>query len=257
MLDTIIHYQQAVGLRGLLSAVKGKAAGMLILLEMKRPDVRFPFYLRVPSSDVGAFKQIFIQREYDFEVVRPPRTIVDAGANIGLASIYFSNRFPSARILAIEPEESNFEALQRNVLPYGNITALHAALWHENRKIDLVDPVMGHWGFMTQAGDGADSFGAMVHPVQGMTIDRIMQDQGIEHIDILKIDIEGAEREVFLDPSPWLDKVDALIVELHERLKPGCNRSFYNGTTGFDREWWQGENVYLARSRACLARHPS
>lgn len=257
MLDALMRYQQAVGLRGLLSAVRGKAAGGLIPLEMKRPDVRFPFYLRVPSSDVGAFKQIFIQQEYDFEVSRTPRTIIDAGANIGLASIYFSNRFPAARIIAIEPEESNFEVLQRNVLPYGNITAIRAALWHENRKIDLVDPVMGHWGFMTQSGDGEESFGTMVHPVQGMTIDRIMEDQGIEHIDILKIDIEGAEREVFQDTSPWLDKVDALVVELHERLKPGCNRSFYNGTPGFEQEWWQGEKVCLARSRACLARRSS
>lgn len=249
-----MYYHHVVGLRGLLSAVKGKTAKVPILLEMKRPDVRHPFYLRVPSTDVSAFEQIFIHQEYDFEVSRPPRTIVDAGANVGLASIYFANRFPDARVVAIEPEASNFEVLQRNVLPYGNIVPLRAALWHENRRINLVDPALGHWGFMTQAGEGEESLGRMLDQVQGMTIDRIMADHGLDHIDILKIDVEGAEREVFRDPTPWLDQVDALIVELHERLKPGCNRAFYNGTTGFDQEWWQGENVYLARNHGCLTR---
>ncbi|HJW24124.1 MAG TPA: FkbM family methyltransferase [Rhodocyclaceae bacterium] len=249
-----MYYHHVVGLRGLLSAVKGKTAKTPILLEMKRPDVRHPFYLRVPSTDVSAFEQIFIHQEYDFEVSRPPRVIVDAGANVGLASIYFANRFPDARVIAIEPEASNFEVLQKNVLPYGNIVPLRAALWHENRRINLVDPALGHWGFMTQAGEGEASLGRMLDQVQGMTIDRIMADHGIDHIDILKIDVEGAEREVFRDPTPWLDQVDALIVELHERLKPGCNRAFYNGTTGFDQEWWQGENVYLARNHGCLTR---
>lgn len=249
-----MYYHHVVGLRGLLSAVKGKTAKVPILLEMKRPDVRHPFYLRVPSTDVSAFEQIFIHQEYDFDVSRSPRTIVDAGANVGLASIYFANRFPDARVIAIEPEASNFEVLQRNVLPYGNIVPLRAALWHENRRINLVDPALGHWGFMTQAGEGEESLGRMLDQVQGMTIDRIMADHGLDHIDILKIDVEGAEREVFRDPTPWLDQVDALIVELHERLKPGCNRAFYNGTTGFDQEWWQGENVYLARNHGCLTR---
>jgi hypothetical protein len=87
-----------------------------------------------------------------------------------------------------------------------------------------------------------------------MTVDTIMKEQGIDHIDILKIDIEGAEREVFRDPSSWIGKVDALIVELHEPMKPGCNRSFYSGSNGFDNEWLQGENVYRTRSGSCLTR---
>lgn len=248
-----MRYHHVVGLRGLLSAVRGKAAQTPILLEMQRPDARFPFYLRVPSTDVSAFEQIFLRQEYGFEISRPPRTIIDAGANIGLASVYFASRFPAATIIAIEPEASNFAILQKNVLPYGNVVALRAALWHENRKINLVDPALGHWGFMTEAaGEGERQAGEVVHEVQARTLDRIMADHGIDHVDILKVDIEGAEREVFGDPSAWLGKVDALIVELHERLKSGCNRSFYNGTAGFDREWWQGEKVYLARRHACL-----
>ena len=93
-----------------------------------------------------------------------------------------------------------------------------------------------------------------MHQVQGMTVDTIMKEHGIDHIDIIKIDIEGAEREVFRDPSLWLEKVDALIVELHEHMKPGCNRSFRNVSKAFTDEWLQGEKVYLTRSGGCLTR---
>ncbi len=255
MILALKYYHRVVGVRGLLSAIKTKITKTSVLLEINRPDIKFPFYLRIPSSDVPAFEQIFIRQDYSFDVKRQPKIIVDAGANIGLASLYFASKFPDSKIIAIEPEESNFELLKKNVAPYDNIIPIRGALWHENKMINLVDPNLGNWGFMTQEQDGVgESFGGVVHEVQGMTVDAIMKEQGIEHIDILKIDIEGAEREVFRDPSAWVRKVDALIVELHEPMKSGCNRSFYNSTDGFDDEWFQGENVYLTRSGGCLIR---
>jgi FkbM family methyltransferase len=219
----------------------------------RRRDCRSPFRLRVPSSDVPTYKQVFVNREYDFSVPRPPRTIVDAGANIGLASIYFANKFPDARIIAVEPEASNFALLVANVAPYPNIVPVQAALWNTNEKVDVFDPGNGHWAFTTADRDCCEPHrGAVTHSVKALTVDCILEDFGLERIDILKVDIEGAEREVFAESASWIGKVDVLIVELHERLKPGCNRSFYNGSNGFDREWQQGENVFLARA-GCAA----
>lgn len=255
MIGNIRYYRRTIGVRGLLAAIRGKLRGRKTLLPISRPDIAFPFFLRVPSSDVQTFEQIFLKQEYAFDVTRSPTTIVDAGANIGLASIYLSNKFPNARIIAIEPEASNLEVLRRNIAPYGNITAVCGALWHENTKTDLVDPGLGNWGFMVQGQDGDEArYGETLHEVRGMTVDAVMKEHGIDRVDILKIDIEGAEREVFRDPSAWIGKVDALIVELHERMKPGCNRSFYCGSNGFDAEWHQGESVYLTRSGSCLSR---
>jgi FkbM family methyltransferase len=248
VINRIQAYQNIVGFRGLVSAIKGKITKSHSLVQVNRPYIKFPLYLRVPSTDAGVFDQIFITQEYNFDVKKTPKIIVDAGANIGLASIYFSNKFPDAKVIAIEPEESNMEILKRNIAPYENIIPVEGALWHENSRINLVDPGFGKWGFMTQEQNIVEErYGDVVHTVQGITIDAIMKDQGIDHIDILKIDIEGAEREVFKDPSRWIDKVDILIVELHEHMKPGCNRSFYNSSNGFDNEWLQGENVYLTR----------
>ncbi len=107
---------------------------------------------------------------------------------------------------------------------------------------------------MTEGKDSSEHLlGDIFQTVRATTVDRIINDFELDKIDILKIDIEGAEREVFDDTSSWIGKVDALIVELHERIKSGCNRSFYNGSNGFDHEWTQGENVYLARAK-CLTR---
>jgi FkbM family methyltransferase len=253
MIHRIKTYLSMVGIRGLICAIKGKATKSLVLLKMNRPDIKYPFCLRLPSSDIKVFKQVFVDHEYNFDVRRNPKVIVDAGANIGLASIYFSNRFPESKIIAIEPEESNFEILKMNAEPYSNIISVRGALWDENKEINLVDPGFGKWGFMTQEEDIIErSLGEICHIVQGMTVDTIMKDQGIENIDILKLDIEGAEREVFSDSSSWIGKVDSLIIELHERMKSGCNRSFYNGTNGFDDEWLQGGSVCLTRSKGCL-----
>ena len=92
-----------------------------------------------------------------------------------------------------------------------------------------------------------DNGGQSCQTVRSVSIDSLMTAYNLDQIDILKMDIEGAEKEVFSDTSSWIKKVNAIIIELHERMKPGCNRSFYCGSNGFDAEWKQGENVYLSR----------
>jgi len=247
-------YLRTVGFSGLLYAIKGKVMKSTVFFKLNRQDCTHPFRLRIPSSDVPTYKQVFINQEYNFLVETQPKTIVDAGANIGLASIYFANKYPGAKIIAIEPEQSNFELLKDNIAPYLNIIPVQAALWHKNEEINLIDPGLGKWGFMTEMKDSSENLpGDSFHTVAAMTIDKIMKDYNLEKIDILKIDIEGAEREVFSNTSSWIEKVDSIIIELHERMKAGCNRSFYCGSNGFDNEWTHGENVYLSRKN-CLTR---
>lgn len=250
MIGRIKYYYSTFGIDGVTKAVKAKLTNSNVLMAVNRPGIRYPFYLRCGTSDIPTFDKIFLNQEYDFIVKKCPKVIVDAGANIGLASIYFANRYPESKIIAIEPEASNYEMLKMNVVPYSNVIPLHAALWDKNEEISLVDPGLGTSGFMTKGKDSQEEYlGKMCHKVRGMTVDKVMADNGLERIDILKIDIEGAEREVFRDPSAWMRKVDALIVELHERMKSGCNRSFYNGSNGFDDEWMHGENIYLSRRK--------
>ena len=102
-------YLNTLGWPGLLTVVKARTLKRVLLFQVVHPEIRFPFHLRIPSSDMFTYEQVYLKREYDFVAHESPRVIVDAGANIGLASLYFANRFPKARIIAIEAEATNYK----------------------------------------------------------------------------------------------------------------------------------------------------
>lgn len=244
-------YWQLLGVGGVLGAARGKLAGHPIEFRVHRSDLPHDLFLRVPSSDVRVYSQIFIRGEYDVEVSRPPDTIVDAGANIGLVSIYLASRFPAARILALEPERGNFALLCKNVERYPNVVPVYGALWDENAEVDLIDPGIGPWGFRTRR-RGDFGTARRLDRVPGFTLDRLMRDYGLDHLDLLKMDIEGAEVEVLRDSAGWIDRVDAIVLELHEWARDGCDQSFRDATGGFPQRWQRGEGTFAARAGASI-----
>lgn len=248
MLSKLIgsRYYRALGLRGLWLSMKAKLIRTPEEFTATVPGIPQPVIMRLKTTDIFTYIQVFLENEYDFELAKLPLSIIDAGANIGLASIYFSQRYPNATIIAIEPERSNFELMCKNVGNYPNIIPLHAALWKENADIDLIDPGLGHWGF--QATEATDEEAEQIqHKVPGLTVDTIMDNYGMEYVDILKIDIEGAEKEVFENASAWIGRTGVTFIELHEDMKPGCEASLRNATRDFEYECRMGENVFLAR----------
>ena len=173
------------------------------------PGIEHPVTIRLRTSDHRVFGDIFQRHEYLFDPP-PPETIVDAGANIGLASVYFANRWPHARIIAVEPDPENFEILQENVKFYHNIIPVQAAVWKKNARLNLFDPGGGSWAMQTKvASDGC---------VEGLTIPEIMRRFDLTRIDILKMDIEGAEKEVFKHHEEWISHVGSIAIETHDRF---------------------------------------
>lgn len=244
----IYPHWRALGLRGAVCAWRARRSGKERLLSVRPRGCRHPFALRIPSSDLRTFEQIFRQREYAFETDRAPGVIVDAGANIGLAAIYLANRYPEARIIALEPEAENFALLSANVAPYPQITPVQAALWHRNGEVAVADHGWGAWAFVTVERDGpAPGDAVLRHGVAAVTVDGLMDTYKLDRIDLLKVDIEGAEMEVFGDTAAWIDRVDAVAIELHEALRPGCSAVFGAGCSGLATAWEQGEKVCRVR----------
>jgi FkbM family methyltransferase len=205
-----------------------------------------PIWVRAGTSDIKTFLQVLVGEEYDF-AVDDPAAIIDAGANIGLASIWFASKFPDALVIAVEPEQSNYDLLARNVAPFPNITPVHAAVWCHPGTLAVDDPNdEGPWTFQTR--ELADS-PSSVQRVRCLTIAELISDFNLKWVDLLKIDIEGAEKEVFSSPDEWIGSVGAIAIELHDRFKAGCSRSFYSAVTAFPVEQWRGENVFVARQR--------
>lgn len=178
-------------------------------------------YLRKKKTDILVFKKIFLDREYDFLFPDNIRTVIDAGANIGLSSIFFALKFPKARIIALEPEESNFELLQQNVMPYKNIYPLLGGINNTSGAFGIKNKNGDHWNFMLESlseeyGDG-----------RFYTIHEIMKLFKMETIDYLKIDIEGGEELLFKSDYDWLKKVRTLSIELHDFILPRSSNPFF------------------------------
>jgi FkbM family methyltransferase len=196
---------------------------------MRIPGIRHPISLRSNHSDLTSFREVFLKKEYDIPIVEPftPEIIIDAGANVGLTSVFFSNRYPNAQVISVEPDRENFECLQKNVSDYKNIIPIKGALWSSAEEISLVDKGYGERGYIIESGGK--------NTVEAFSIPSLMQYYDIKRIDILKIDIEGSEKEVFsVETEKWLPVTKYLIIELHDRMKPGCSNSVFTAMSKYN-----------------------
>ena len=162
--------------------------------------------MRGKTSDIELVYSIFCLDEYPAKFLKDPRFIVDAGANVGYASVYFAQRFPNAEIVAIEPDAANFEMLKANTAGYKNIRASFGALWPRSEGVRIANPLADKWALHCEAGG----------EIPGLTVGSLLNGHG--KIDLFKCDIEGAEAQVFSENAEWLARIGTLMIEIH----PGC-----------------------------------
>lgn len=183
-----------------------------------------------PSSDVSVVNQIFSKRDYS-EVIRMMRTkfggqdpirILDAGANVGYATLYFKTLFPRARVICIEPEGSNMTQLSRNLALNGfnpDITILLGGLWSRKAFLRVDRDAFrdqAEWSFHvveTPEPEGS---------LPGYSVQDILSRMEWDRIDLFKMDIEGAESEVFRDPAAaawFLARTCILAIEIHDEFQ--------------------------------------
>jgi FkbM family methyltransferase len=170
--------------------------------------------LRSHTTDISVLGELIVSDGYApvlDALPTPPRTIVDLGANTGLAARWFLQAWPGVRIAAVEPEEGNLGVLRANVAPYaGSVTVVPAAVGVRERTATL-HTTTGAYGY-SMVGEPADGVGIEV-PV--VTMQSVLEASGFDQIDLLKVDIEGAERELFSDCADWIGRVGAMVVECH------------------------------------------
>ncbi|RYG28878.1 MAG: FkbM family methyltransferase, partial [Chitinophagaceae bacterium] len=174
-----------------------------------------------------------------------PKTIIDAGANIGLTSIYLANKFPDSLIVSLEPDEQNFKLLKDNVHAYPNVRPVLGGLWKKPAFLTIEDAKAGNNAFTVKE---VEADGPEV--VKAFSVDGIMEMMGWATVDLLKIDIEGSEKEVFGTGNlPWLPKVKVLIIELHDRMVPGCSRAVFKAIASVDFSMEvKGENLVFTNN---------
>lgn len=220
------------------------------------PGITLPVQVRPGTSDVQVFQQVLGQCEYGFRLTPTPETIVDGGANIGLTSVYFANRYPRSRILAIEPDPDNYRLLRQNCEPYPNITPINAALWPKDEPLSMQNTGQGSWALRVNSATTPER-----EPREGLvrcvTMERLISEYGFRRLDLLKLDIEGAEKHLLDSHRGWLDRVDAIMIETHDRFMPGCTRSLLQVTRQFTLVSCRGEVALFVRTNGpfCSVSH--
>ena len=193
------------------------------MLRLHPANLMHPVELRINSTDADVYGQVLVQEEYAAVAYDHAEVIVDCGANVGYTSAYFLSRFPQAQVVALEPFPANAEMCRRNLAPYGSrATVIEAAIWSYPTRLAL------HYS------DG-DDWAVQVRPAQDGEYGEIeaidLPSLGLKHIDILKIDIEGSETELFAcDADRWLPHVSNIAIELHGAE---CERQFNAVMAGY------------------------
>jgi FkbM family methyltransferase len=176
-----------------------------------------PVFARPGTSDFLVFDQIFVQREYRcLNQVSNPKLILDCGANVGYSSAYFLSKYPECYVIGVEPDASNFAILQKNLDYYrGRYHAIRAAVWPraENLRFDNFFSDAGQEWARRVEEVAADTPSAEF--IKTVDISTLIHFSKFDRVSILKIDIEGAEFELFSSSVEWLDFVDNIVIELH------------------------------------------
>ncbi len=187
-------------------------------MQFKLPQMANPVAIRTGMSDMQVFHDIFIWGEYSFlKPVAERTTVLDIGANVGYSSTYFAGIYPKCEVVAVELMHSNFEQLSRNTAFLGKrITTLEAAVWSHNDGVSIADDTFRDgdaWSHhASEAKDGKSL-------VPSITMFDLMQKHAMPRVNICKIDIEGAEFELFATGNRrWVDNCDVILLEIHEDL---------------------------------------
>ena len=177
-----------------------------------------PIHIRPSTSDYYVLRDLFEDQEYEqvrlFDVP-PDATIVDLGGNIGLSVRWFLTRYPAARITVLEPDRSNLELLKmncRDAIAAGQVTPIQAfaAAVDGKAEIDRSDLA---WGFKKR--DTSSNVTPQTELIPCLSMRTLLHTGGIDQIDLLKVDIEGAEKELFEDCRDWIGRVRNIAVETH------------------------------------------
>jgi FkbM family methyltransferase len=182
-------------------------------LQVLIDGLRCQLNLRPNRGDLFILYEILASEAYavhhDFLKPEEAFTILDCGANVGITALYFARKYKNARIICIEPDPENFETLKLNVANQKRIEPIFGAIVKTSGTVHLTRnrPAYGNT-LIDQSSDEPTV------AVQGLTIADICEQKELTRIDLLKVDIEGAEEELFKD-ADFLPMVNLVAIELH------------------------------------------
>lgn len=200
--------------------------------------------LRVAHSCLGGeFREALAQ-------TRPTHGfIVDAGGYIGTAAIAFARAFPDSTVVCLEPHPENYALACRNTRDFPNVTVLNKALAPADTTTTLRNRSTGHWGYTTVAAPADARESLPIDDVAAVSIPTLLANFGKDGIDLLKLDIEGAEHDLLAGDTVWIGNTGVIVAELHDRIVAGCTQVFERATVGRKNFSDGGEKIVSVQQR--------
>ena len=187
-----------------LRSLKYSSAGKNRIFDLKGRKVHF----KNADELLFGLREIYIEELYKIQFDTSTPYIIDCGANIGLSILYLKEHFPLAKITAFEPDDSNYELLTQNTQDLKDVLTIKKAVWKENASISFTGVGTLSSRITTEEGGNV----VMIPSVR-------LKDYLTQRIDLLKLDIEGAEYEVLKDCAGQLSEVRNLFIEYHGQFE--------------------------------------
>lgn len=181
------------------------------------------------SSELIAMGEVFVKEEYRLELPEPPRTVLDCGANVGFASAYFAARYPEATVYAVEADPSTFVTLEQLSGQLANVRAVHRAVTGSDGPVTFHSSARSMGSSMFARHNEGDT----VVEVPGSSLATLLDELGIERVDLLKLDVEGAEFDLLEAARPVLDRIGTIVAEIHFDLA-GSEEGLRAALDGFE-----------------------
>lgn len=174
----------------------------------------FPFEYIDSTSFIGQYNEIIKNKIYDFKCSSDMPLIIDCGSNIGLSIVALKKQYPKARIIAFEPDPIIFKTLEKNVLiaKYNNVELHQKAVWITESKLSFYQDGSAGGRLLSNKTDMS---------IEVNTVD--LKKFIVNPVNLLKIDIEGAETTILNDISTVLSYVNNIFIEYHSSIKEKQN----------------------------------
>jgi FkbM family methyltransferase len=198
------------------------APSMVVQADGRRATVRV-----ASGAHLDALKHIFVDKAYAAPPVRNPAVIVDLGGNIGLAAVYFALRYPAARIVCVEPARAPARLLATNIAPHPNVHHVAFAVTDTDGTV-MFHEMPSDVGSSLTMRDGS----VATYAVQARTLPSLLSALAIDRVDLLKVDVEGAELDVLRSVSS-VDVV-AIAAEIHLDLCDATLDDFREALSEFE-----------------------
>lgn len=182
-------------------------------LRYKRESDKHPVWFRNNTTDYATLVSCF-EKGYH-RPVRPLNAnpvILDLGSNAGYTIIDFKYHYPDAKVYGVEMDKGNFNLCQENLAGLSDVEVIHAAVWYEDGQVEYNAEAAADAFTIEQSNTSIKK-----KTVQAFSLPTLLARWSLDHVDYIKLDIEGAERQLFeFGDSGWLDQVGQISIELHD-----------------------------------------